>query len=779
MAEESIIKKYAYDVNRDSNFSFPDRRIEPRLKTEPGYCLQIARATLGWYLGDLCGVPFTGITMYDETRAYSNGKQDPSKYDHFYPSGEEDNRNNHYNNKRKGDGNLNKEIMSPAPQLKLAIKGTLSEIDYNVVADTIDPDSIFEKKMKMSESLAIGSNVDFLNQFNKSAALPEYDSSKYPRDTDELKLMEEMGEFKTPVSMALQELIKHTFDISDWEIIRDRLIDDAVDHSMFTIKLTFDQESSKWKPEYVDCTRLIVQYSDRRDCSDSGFVGQIRMMKLYEIRPQLERDGYTEEQIKAVAYSWCGQADFLGAWGGPSNPASNKFDEYLRQDTYGNWLYDYWNVLVLDWTWIENDDEYKDYKPNNITGEMTPYRGNFGKVKENTVVTTIKRKYEAKWVINTNYIFDQRVSPSQPWDANNKRPLMDYIIHIDNEKSITHRCKPAYDLFQITWLKLQNENSTLHSEIDMIDMTILQRAALKGGMSEITKMLTRMKETGKLIYNSLGPKQNYPGGSVDPIKRIPSTMLTHIEEAVTMFNQSFKLIEMVTGINPAFLGSQPGNREAVQNVEMAIESTQKILKPMILGLMHIKEDSAEFLSEAIPLACRNDKNAYEAYMRVTKDAESLRQSTYTATELGIKLRPKPTTAELQSLQQDINKFSMPGQDGNILLTPDMELRIREMIQHGADLTHVRIYLTDAIKKAKDHAEQVKQQNIQQQNDGNLRLKQSEVDGDIAREKAKGDNKLKEIEAEYQAKMKLEWQKQSHERQMFQLQNQKQPEMQDQ
>ena len=122
---------------------------------------------------------------------------------------------------------------------------------------------------------------------------------------------------------------------------------------------------------------------------------------------------------------------------------------------------------------------------------------------------------------------------------------------------------------------------------------------------------------------------------------------------------------------------------------------------------------------------------------------------------------------------------MPGQDGNILLTPDMELRIREMIQHGADLTHVRIYLTDAIKKAKDHAEQVKQQNIQQQNDGNLRLKQSEVDGDIAREKAKGDNKLKEIEAEYQAKMKLEWQKQSHERQMFQLQNQKQPEMQDQ
>jgi hypothetical protein len=760
--EVDIVQKY-----QAGGYQFPDRNINPILKQEPNYAISICSAIFSYYLLDYCGISYSAIGGYDETRAYANGMQSTSKYEYLFKHEDTTQAPTDatLQKGRKGTDNINKRIISPAAQISLAIKGALSGIDYNVVADTIDPDSVYDKHWEMSRQIELGQNQKDLNIAKQIAGLPT-DDNDYPKTADELKLMDELGEFKQPVAMCIQELIKHSYDISAWETIKNRCIEDARDFSKFCIKEYFDQESAKYKIEYVDITRLLCQYSDRRDFSDSGYFAEIKCVKLYEIRPMLERAGYTETDIRDVAYSWVGQAAILSAWGGTGNPGRDLWEQQNRINTYGTWLYDYFNILILDTTWIENDHDYKFFRPNKINGELTSYRGKYGKINENTVVTTLKRRYQAKWVIGTNYVFDNGIAPSQPWDADNRRPLMPYNAYVSSEISITKRLEPIYDMFQITWLKLQNENSKLHNEITLIDQTVLQRSLQnKDSANTILKVLTKMQETGVLPYSSLPPRGNYPGGAVKPIEKIPSTLLNAINEAITQFKNAFDLITMLTGISPVAMGQQPENREAVANVEQSLQSTQKVLDPLVQGLMLVKEDSAEFLADAIRLAVRNDKKSYEAYAKVTTDVDKLKESTYSSVELGIKLRPKPNQMEMQQLIMDLNKYSSPGQDGNQLVTPDIEMRVREMIFHGADLTHVRYYLSSAIKKATDHRDKMKQQLIQQQIDGNMKQKQMDVQGDMQLEKQKGDNKLKEIAADSEAKLKLNWQQLTHEKQM--------------
>jgi len=462
----------------------------------------------------------------------------------------------------------------------------------------------------------------------------------------------------------------------------------------------------------------------------------------------------------------------LNFYGGRANPSYSNFSNYNVYNG-SSWLYDFFDILVLDTTWIENDNTYQKIKPSPLTGEPLVYREKFGKVGESTIVTTIKRRYEASWIINTKIVYDNQMSPSQPRTPDNKRPLFPYHVYIGEEESMTLRCVPAYDTFQITWLKFQIKLQELHNELFMVDMTVVDRFCKSGDFEGALKFITKLKETGIGFYRSLPPRGQYTGGNVKPVEKIPSTMMTVIDESIALFDESFKLIQQITGVNAAFMGQQPQTREAEGNVQTALNATMNILKPLVQGIMQVKEESAEFLSEAIRLAVRNDEKAYATYSRITKDIDFLKKSTFTSTQLGIKLIPRPTQQEMAQLQQEINQLAMPGKNGTPLLTAPIMMRVKEMISRGANINKIRIYVTDAVAKEQKRQEDIQKQNIQQQNDGNLKLKQEDNAGEIAKEKAKSDAKLREIQAETEGKLKVNWQQQSHERQMAQMEQDKQ------
>jgi hypothetical protein len=742
MAEETISKVVERYKSSPEDYSMPSSEINPKRKLEPEYGKKICEAILSTYLGDKCAIPYGMLDTFKRIRSYSDGDQDPRQYftrlgltygqdKPVVQQAQSPDRMPNKESKNKGWNNLNPQILSPAPKIKQGIHGAFDEADFNVLADTIDPDSQYEQEVKKSEIYAKSQHLGAFNHFNQEMGLPAESDTQYPKDIDELELMDSLGEFKTPIAKAIQKCCKHTYDISDWYNAKRKLIDDVVDFNACALRDYYDQEEKKYKTRYVDVTRVIAQYSDHRDYSDSSFFGELRSVSLAEIRYKLEEAGYTEDDIKTCARLWS------GSYMGIDNPLLTNWGRYNQMDNYGNWLYNFYKCMVLEVEWLENDTFYN-VESYNYGRRKVIDQKEWGKKidgsKNSTVTTTIKRKYEAKWVIGTNMIYDLKLSPSQPRNKSNKRPLFSYHIYSGTEISITQRLMPVYDEFMLVYLKFQNELMKLHNEVMMLDVSVLEKMVKPGDINGLLEMLRLMAKEGVLPYRSLGISGKYPGGNVKPADRLPSTMIDRINEYNASLNLCLQQINILTGINLA----QTDPNKPVQTAEMDAQNTATILKPIINSILHLKEDSAEFLSEAIRLAVRNDAESYKAYAMVIgkNDTEALKQSEYEARQLGIKLVPKPTGQQIEHLYQSIEQASQPGKDGKPLIGFEVKMYIEEKLMHEADLTDIRLYVSNAVKKERDRQEQAQQQVIQQQGQVNQQNQQSKIQGEIAMEQEK-------------------------------------------
>jgi hypothetical protein len=239
------------------------------------------------------------------------------------------------------------------------------------------------------------------------------------------------------------------------------------------------------------------------------------------------------------------------------------------------------------------------------------------------------------------------------------------------------------------------------------------------------KILKHAKKTHVLPFRSLPINGKYGGGAVKPIDIIPSTLMNRIDEAIKLFENAIRMVEYVTGINPVSLGSQPNEKQGLGQTEISIQNTTKILRPIVDAIFSVKTGSAEFLSGAIRLAVRNDVDCRKAYIPVVgnNDVDALANSDYDSRQLGIRLIPRPTTEELQSLYRDIETASMPGKDGKPLIRFDVKLYIKEKLMRGANISDIRLYLSNAIDKELDRQEKEKQAAIQSQGQQNAQLEQ--------------------------------------------------------
>jgi hypothetical protein len=706
------------------NYQYPDRNIDPREKLKKSYAKMVAESIFCAQVNNKCLIPFGMYSTFDLIRAFARGQQPHSIYSKFTGSDEPKQGTldtmmgeaNKIDKERKADGSIDKSILSPAPRIARALDGIFADVDFDLDASTIDPDSLDAIADEQSLSLAKGQHKDFLDKSKIAVGIPPDTDTKYPTSIDELKIMDSLGEFKTPVAKALEKICKHTYENNDWNLfIKKKLVADWRDFNQFCYREVYNDELHKYELEYVDVTRMIAQWSDTNDYTESCFFGLVKMRKISDIRYKLERAGYTEAQIKQLAFSWCGNGELLGLYGGMAgNPLERQFVNYEGTDSKGTFLYDYWNVLVLEVDYMENDTEYLTVKPNKFNGEKTTFFGRDSRGEGEIVTTTYKRMYQASWIIGTECVYDNMIKPSQPKNLNNRRPIWSWHIYVGLEQAITPQLMPVYSNFQVSWLKFQEKNQQLHDEIMMIDISILDRFVEKGDYKSLLNILKEIKSSGIMPYRSLPINGKYGGGNVKPLERMPSTMLTHIEEFEKAIVTNFQIIEFITGINALAIGGSPPPRTSADAGENAVAATARVLRPFVDGLALTKNQSAEFLCHGIPLAVRNDKKSYEAYARATSqaDVDALKKSTYDATELGIKLVSRATADEKKIFYQEIIDASQPGKDGKPLLRFDVKMYLIEKLRKGANLTDLRLYMSSAIDKEIERQDQERQQ-IQQ------------------------------------------------------------------
>lgn len=754
---------YTVQDYKDGNFPFPNMDVEPEKKSTAEYTKAVGEAIYSRYVKGKTGVSRSYQSLFDDLRNYGRGLQSEDIYKSHLSSPDSDSASasgvsdidgswtSKRSYERKGWMNVLWDIISPAVKIRDTIHGLFDDIDFNIIADAIDADSGAEeedRKWKLWAETRPFIQGELARLYSQ-AGIPQDTKDFIPDNLTELEMYQEAGGFKVAYSLTLEKLLKHTENISGWDSkLKKKLLDDIIDINICACRCVHDENANKIKWEYVDPAMLVIQYSREEGYDDSEFAGQIREVKVSDLRASLLRWGYKEEDVRNVAEQSCG---YFG------NPDKAEWEQYNKLSPTGSFLYDDFKTEVFTFEWIDREKD-REIKYTNKFGKVrflkyTPGKkvGNRGEV----VTTTDQYLYQGTWVIGTGYCYDYGKAYYQPRPAPNTVSLTYRVVQLEG-KSLTARLVPIYDNVQISWLKYQNALSAIFEEGYAVDWRMISNISDGKETMSAQAAVKMWRESGILPFMSTPVGQFYRGGAVLPAHKLPGGMGTALNDAIGRLQHQLQLIEMITGLSPISLGMRPDPNAPVGTSERSLESTHNALKPMIKGIFEVKNGLSRVTAPRIQQLVRYDNDARGAYENVVgaTDVKNLADAKDSNVQYGIKLEARPTTQEKTHILRAAELALAPGRNGMPGIEYSDYMYIIERLYAGANLKELRLYLVSAKKRAKRraYAEQMQMQQQKAQNDAALEKQRMEkealkvrldTESKLAVEKAKSDNAIRE------------------------------------
>src|SRR5512133_2823512 len=299
-------------------FQAPNGDINPRTKSEKDYCVKKAQSLYSLYLNDRCAIFASAYDNLCSIRRYGQGAHEASKYKTFLggkdgksaDSSLPQDTDGVWNGKsgssrkesREGWQNMTWDIISIMPKIKANIKGLFSDIEYDIIADNIDADSGAEQEYKKYSLLLKAKDERFITQYKINGGLPIEDEEFLPQTASEADMYAESGGFKTYVSKALEELLKFSFEVSNWDEIKDNILDSLVDFNIAGSRTYYCEETGLVKARFVDPLYAIIQYNKNRDYNGLEFAGELVQYTLL----QLKQKGFDETILNKIGYTYNG-----------------------------------------------------------------------------------------------------------------------------------------------------------------------------------------------------------------------------------------------------------------------------------------------------------------------------------------------------------------------------------------------------------------------------------------------------------------------------------------
>lgn len=695
---------------------WPNTDVDPKEKSTREYIIAVAHAIYSLYLNDKTGTRYFDYKRFENLRWYGRGEQSEDRYKpHFGNAdfngtddidGEGNDIRETTNNKkfnREGFYNIRYDIVSPAKKINSQIHGHLDDIDYRILTKRIDSNSGDEEENAKWDLWTEAKEKDFLDAFKQNAGIPLNEPEFLPQNEMELEIYEAAGGFKPNYIKAMQKLIAHTLDISKYQDIKKKHIDDLIDTNVIFMKDYFDEESGKVKQRYVDPENMIIEYSKYADFRNSEFAAEWRYVPIHEVRKAIlkEYPDSTEEDIVGIAKIYQGYDN------NPSEEEWNSRFGYNRGT--GTWYSDY-RVCLLDFEWIDIDKEYIKVKQKD-NGPEREYKGKYGEVKKNTRVNYKKNRYKGTWVIGTNYVYEYGLDFDQTRPEKAEVTLTYHGFKIPG-KSLTEQLIPIYDQVQLTWLKLQNALATEFDNIMAMDFRMLSNITDGQGNSfGLEDLIQMMRDMKILPYMGTPVGQGYKGGAVVPLHKIEGGMMDGFNKYILMLNTQLGLVEQLTGLSSAALGVTPNPNQPVGTQEMAVNATMKSLKPMISAIFSLKEMTAKNVILRIQLGLKYNKDFNTVYQPVVGDTdlELLKIAEHTSAQYGIVLKAMPDEKKKAELYEAVTKAV---QFQAISLA--QELWIKSAIDDGEDLIEISQQLDYMMAKTRQETQAANQSAAVQQ-----------------------------------------------------------------
>ena len=737
-------------------FNFPSRDCDPKTK-DSKYCLKNAQAIYSLFLRGKTAFSMTNMSKFGVLRQYADGLQDVNQYKSFL-NGESteggtvvttfDDTALSRVSKREGWSNILWENISPAPQILSVIHGMFDKLDFDCYCDTIDANSKALKEEQKYIKLCEAQNSNWQIEYKKNAGIPVDEEVVFPKSAEELAMFEAKDGFKLNVARAMQKLVRHSFNISDWDgTIRKKVINDLLTIKYGAVRDKFDTEDNKWKVEYLDPSRLVIQFSSETDYKDSEYAGYFRLWTISNLRNKLPDVKETEwAALAKVCYSLYG------------NPKDNLWSYYSELDPSTRmYRYDGFNVPIFECEWIDTDTEKKIYYTSvrgrdsiidiGFDSEVKPLKPEQVNAGANQEVKSIFKRVvrQCFWVLNTDYVFDYGVVKMASREGLSK-PQLSFHVEQLLQTSMIERMKPILDQIALQFLRWQNSLANMIERGVAINTSMLANVTMGGKKLTIPEIIRLYRRNGVLLY-SYGntPTGLYSGGAATPISPMDGGLGTRVQEAMQAMEMEFMRLKMVTGIDIMQFDATGTPIDSKDTPQIEVQASPAVINPILHSLYEIKGSVGTSVMRRLQIGLKNSAKIKEAYTGVIapNDMDAIVMMESEGVQYGIELKPKPD-ANMKAMFENWIQIALqntreqrPGAE-----LPDV-MYFMTQLEQGADMYDLVEQLSYVINKAKQESIKQAQDNIQAQAQANAQNEQVKTQGAIALSQAQSQGKAQE------------------------------------
>lgn len=722
-----------------SGMIFPDmEKISMAEKLTPRYNLQIMEAIYSQYTNDQGGMPYTGVDSYiDSLRTIARGRQSPDQYKKYFAGGnipdislnsDLDIEYQQSSNaaSRKGWFTGMWESFNPIVNMKTMAKGKFLKQDADIKAFCIDANATVAEIEKMNAQWVKTKFKPMFNYLREQIGLPQ-DNTGGLNSYQELVDIKNEGAFKDKFIIAIEELIRHTEDISKWSTsLKEKLFDDIFDLGVAFAIADYDPTQCKVVWKYLDAKEVGVQHTLAKDFSDAQIFYWFEYWPLNKVRQMManfqnsEGTSMGQADLESLATRYKNYHDNINSlWFSEKRPTDYNMADMRVCVMKGRW-FDVKNTKTSEYIkngksrivkYSEGQENRNDYK---ITNERELYR------------------QDCTWIVGSDFVTGFGPAKNQAY-INKNQPTLGFSAFKLMEKSYIERLVPIAHHFAIAFIRFTN--SLAKAQDDFIEVNwdlIVETTTSKDDPLETIKML---RQENIFIKSTQGVDQQ--GGSMDAVIPRKGT----IESAykyLDIMERYLRLAEMVTGISPQTMGATPDVNLPVRNALLAQNSTEVSMSVLTNAVLMIKNDLGKLTIPMIKNLLDIDPRAVKNYGNVVgvDDVENIIESGDMLANMGIELYPRPTNEMVNEL---FDMANVSVQNGD--LDPIELIGFRYHILRGGNFLQGLYQIRNAVMKEKQRKQQNQleiQQEIGKQNQQSQQIAAQNMQ-DIQQQRAQQDN----------------------------------------
>ena len=564
------------------------------------------------------------------------------------------------------DGNtafmkLQWDVSTPIPTIVENIVGQYMNQGYKVDATALNPESQTEYDKKKRELEANRFIALHSNEIEAASGIkPKINESELFQSTEEIELHLDLN-WKESTCLAMESGMKYVHNANDEDSTKKLIIRDLIEIGVAGKRVYFDEDLSI-RERAIDPLNLVTSISREEDFTDIKYAGEVIYMTVDDLAMVTD---FTDEELMEIARSSAnmnGNAGWDAEWEKQYYPMNYSSANY----------YSDFNVRILDGEYYSYDKiEYEKIKGKKGSSEYFQRVNGKPKKKENVVSKRIKTIYKAKWIINTKYIYDFGLKENMIRDRikgfySTDTPLS-FVIYMPNirdmrNKSLVEKMVPYSNMICIMQLKAQQLIAKSRPNGVAVDVAAIAGAIAGLGMDGFgaEDLQNLYEQTGNYYYSSMtedGRQMNNP----NPVRELPESLMSGLNQIVAMTNHYLQQLEIVTGVPMSTIGAP--DKDALVGIEkMKTVNRNNSTRFIEIAYKNILGRSSKMITLMIQDALKLGKGVEDFAMAIGQhntDILKLEDKIH-LTEYGLFINVLPDSLALAKLDSQIEKALMAG-----------------------------------------------------------------------------------------------------------------------